>query len=586
QFPADFISEAIDQTRGWFYSLLAISTMLFGDQATEDQATESKASPEEDRAPAELPHPFRNCIVLGLMLAETMLCPKCDKRFTAQEKKCPDCGVKLDRKVEKMAKRLKNYPEPATIFDKHGADALRWYFFANQAPWTSIIYSERAIRESVPEFLLRLWNVFNFFLIYARIDEFEPEKEIEGDADQMTPETLARAKGRRPVEQRGELDRWILSELHRATRDATEAMDAYDNFTACKRLHGFVDSLSNWYVRRGRPRFWSKKGEENVDKTDAYWTLYECLLTTSKLVAPFTPFVAEVMWRDLAKRPMGDRVSESVHLCDYPVADEQVIDEDLSRRMELVRQVSSLGRGARASVKDSAAKRVRQPLSKVEVILADPRDQQWLEDHSALIADELNVKCVEFTQDADQYINYNVLPDLKRLGPRIGKQVPQLRKALSEADPVKLIQSMEEQGKATLDLPDGPLELDREDLVIRLEAKPGWTAAQGPDAVVVLSTEITPELESEGYSCEVVHAIQNQRKELKCDYEDRIEVAVVTEDAGLAAAVVKFSEYIQGETLAVSLGSVPLDGVDSVDAKAAGVPFQLYVRVVNSRADD
>ncbi|HEV3025658.1 MAG TPA: isoleucine--tRNA ligase, partial [Pirellulales bacterium] len=282
QFPADFISEALDQTRGWFYSQLAISTLLFG---------RGELQRDADAPRYDYPHPFRNCIVLGLMLGED---------------------------GQKMSKSKRNYREPQEIFDRYGADALRWYFFANQAPWTSIRYSEQAIKESIPEFLLRLWNVYSFFVIYANIDGFDPAALFEaavltGDLGQLGPDVLARGQGYRPVRQRSELDRWIASELARTAAAVTERMDAYDNFTACGRITAFVDALSNWYVRRSRDRFWT--GEQTTDKRDAYWTLYECLLTTTKLIAPFVPVLAETLWQNLAVAGTGGRTLESVHIC-------------------------------------------------------------------------------------------------------------------------------------------------------------------------------------------------------------------------------------------------------------------------------
>ncbi len=241
---------------------MAVSTLLFSDDDSTDP----------DRPAQPFPHPFRNCIVLGLMLGED---------------------------GQKMSKSKRNYREPQEIFDRYGADALRWYFFANQPPWTSIRYNEQAIKDSIPEFLLRLWNVYSFFVIYANIDGFDPAAAIAGQLDQLAPDELATAQTYRPAADRSELDRWILSELHRTSRAVIERMDAYDNFAACGAITAFVDALSNWYVRRSRDRFWSEDKKAS-DKLDAYWTLYECLLTTSKLVAPFVPFLSEALWQNLA----------------------------------------------------------------------------------------------------------------------------------------------------------------------------------------------------------------------------------------------------------------------------------------------
>jgi isoleucyl-tRNA synthetase len=523
QFPADFISEALDQTRGWFYSQLAIATLLFRDPNSHSADWPQKA----------LPLPFRTCIVLGLMLGED---------------------------GNKMSKSKRNYREPQEIFDRYGADALRWYFFANQPPWTSIRYSERAIKESIPEFLLKLWHVYSFFVIYATIDGFDPAALLAGDAGELEPLILAHAKEYRPIAQRSELDRWVLSELHRTAAAVTERMDAYDNFAACGRITEFVDALSNWYVRRSRDRFWSED-KQSRDKRDAYWTLYECLITTAKIVAPFVPFLAEALWQNLAVAPFGRRVTTSVHLSDFPTGEAKAIDELLSARMSLVREIASQGRAARMGAK----LKIRQPLAKVEVILADRTHQAWLAEHAALLREELNVKQVEFTEKADQYISYTVLPDLKRLGPRIGKRLPALKAALAAADAAALLAKMEAEKQVTFDLPDGPVPLDSDDLQVRLQAKPGWAAAQGRAGVVVLSTDLTPALIAEGLAREVVHAIQGIRRDCNFKYTDRIRAGFVTDSAELQAAVKQFAAYVQAETLTVELVFEPLAGVEPAE---------------------
>ena len=396
--------------------------------------------------------------------------------------------------------------------------------------------------------------------------------EITGDVGQLDPATLAQSKSYHPIASRGEIDRWILSEQHRTTAAVIERMDAYDNYGACTQVNAFVDALSNWYVRRSRDRFWS--GEATGDKTDAYWTLYECLVTTAKLVAPFVPFLSDAIWQNLAVGCFGDRVLESVHLCDFPVSDGNVIDELLSQRMADVREIVSLGRSARMGAK----LKVRQPLAKVEVILADTTHQAWLEEHAELIAEELNVKQVDFTSRADEYIDYTVLPDLKRLGPRLGRLLPQLKKALSDVDPATLLSQLDSEATAVVELPDGPVTLDREDIQVRLTAKPGWAAAQGNTAVVVLATEITEELRQEGLARELVHAVQNRRKELDCQYTDRIVIGIETDDADLQAAIEVFAQYIRGETLALRIVQGPLDGVEPVELKVGGQLIKLCVK--------
>jgi isoleucyl-tRNA synthetase len=552
QFPADFISEAIDQTRGWFYSLLAISTLLFSpDGEPRDSATDEAV---ETPSPS-FPHPYRNCIVLGLMLGED--------------------GAK-------MSKSKRNYREPQEIFDRHGADALRWYFFANQAPWTSIRYSERAIKDSIPEFLLRLWNVFSFFVIYANIDGFDPGQRINGDVTQLTPEEMAGGRGYRPVNERSELDRWILSELNRTCRAVIASMDAYDNFAACGHLHALVDALSNWYVRRGRDRYWSSD-KESPDKLDAYWTLYECLTTVAKLIAPFTPFLADYLWRNLTGVfPNG--AMESVHLCDYPEGQGH-IDDVLSQQMELAREISSLGRSARMGAK----LKVRQPLAKVEVILGDTTHQEWLRNHAEIIRTELNVKEVEFSSEADQYISYQVQPNFKQLGPRVGKLMPAVKQSLAKTDGGKLLQELNATDKITLSLADGAVvELTSEDIEIRLQAKEGWAAAQGKDCVVVLSTELTDELVREGLARDVVRCIQEQRKKQGCDYTDRIHVRLATTDDELKQAVIENDGFVCGETLAVSIQwtSDDVGGLSGVGEtyEVGGTEIAIEVVVVTDQA--
>lgn len=537
-FPADFISEAIDQTRGWFYSQLAISTMLFG----------KNPAPSASNTPhSAFPHPFRNCVVLGLMLGE-------------------DGG--------KMSKSKRNYREPREIFDRYGADALRWYFFANQPPWTSIRYSEQAIKDSIPEFLLRLWNVYSFFVIYANIDGFDPAGAIAGKVQQLSPADLKHGAGYRPIHARSELDRWILGELNRTIAATVQCMDAYDNFAACQRIHEFVDGLSNWYVRRSRDRFWSGE-RQSPEKLDAYWTLYECLLTTSKLVAPFVPFLSETLWRNLAGL-FGDRSLESVHLCDYPQSESAAIDDQLSQQMQLLREIASLGRSARMESK----LKVRQPLQKVEVILADSAHQAWLEEHDALLREELNVKAIEYTKDATKYITYLVQPNFKRLGPRVGKLMPAVKQALSGADGGSLLAQLNADGKVQLKVADTVVELDSEDIQVRLQAKSGWAAAQGRKCVVVLATELTPELIREGLARDLVRVIQDRRKELNCNYTDRIAVGMVTESAELKQAVEENREYITNETLAIQLGFVPNIKDGGADLEIGDHHVTLNVRVL------
>ena len=523
QWPADFISEAIDQTRGWFYSQLAISTLLFGPESSTD------VKPPAAMPPAGYPHPFRNCIVLGHMLGED---------------------------GSKMSKSKRNYKEPTEILDRYGADALRWYFFAGQPPWNSIRYSERAIRESVPEFLLRLWNVYSFFVIYANIDGFNPAARMDTPG-QLDHENLITGDGFRPASERSELDRWMLAELHATATTMVEALDNYDHYVAARALSDLVDAVSNWFVRRSRDRFWASgkadaSADGNPEKCDAYWTLYEVLTTTARLAAPFVPFVSEAFWQNLAVGPFGSRVSESIHLTDYPTANTELINPDLARQMALIREVASLGRAARAQAK----LKVRQPLSKVEVILAEPHknDADWLVSHADLVCSELNVKAFEICAEPERYITRTILPDLKKLGPRLGKKLPLVRNALQQADATTLMTAFHDHGVATVSLADGTdVSIREEDCIIRTTARDGWAAAEGTRGVVVISSELTPELLAEGQVREVIHAVQSQRKTLDLEFTDRIELGFDTDSEELRKALQAHAETLASETLAVSI---------------------------------
>jgi isoleucyl-tRNA synthetase len=554
QFPADFISEAIDQTRGWFYSQLAISTLLFG------RAAEPGRLGDAGGAARPYPHPFKTCIVLGHMLGED---------------------------GQKMSKSKRNYKEPAVIFDTHGADALRWFFLAGQPPWSGIRYNERAIRESVPEFLLRLWNVYSFFVIYARIDGFDPASLLDAPGG-LDHADLRKARGYRPVAERGELDRWMLSELHATSAAMVERLDRYDHYAAAGRLSALVDAVSNWFVRRSRDRFWSAGRadtgpEGDPDKLDAYWTLYETLLTVVRLAAPFVPFVSEAIWRNLAAGPFGAAVPESVHLTDYPAGDESLVDRDLVRRMALVREVASLGRAARAAEK----LKVRQPLAKVEVILAASAtaDAAWLESHADLVCDELNVKQFEICREPDRYITRAVAPDLKKLGPRLGKDLPKVRDAIAKLDAATLLEALHRDGRAAVPLAGGgEAVIEKDDVIVRTTAKEGWAAAEGPLAVVVVASQLTPDLVAEGLVREVVHAVQSQRKTLDLEFTDRIDLRFETASPELRAAIERHVDYVAAETLAstAAFGTLPDATAAAIDVD--GHPLVIAIRPAGSVA--
>ena len=485
--------------------------MLFGGSSPHTQgaadfrprgssAATEPSSADEHTFEKPYPHPFRNCIVLGLVAGE-------DGR--------------------KLSKSKRNYKEPTYIFDREGADAMRWSMLSSQAPWTGARFKEETIATDQREFLIKLYNVYSFFVIYANIDGWEPGATASQAAEP------------------GKLDRWILAELNETIADVIAAMDRYENYPACRRLVTFVDALSNWYVRRSRERFW--RAGMDPDKRAAYETLSTCMTTLSKLIAPFTPFFAESLYQNLV-RGQDPSAPESVHLCDYPEPDASAVDRPLLTQMALVREIASLGRSARMA----ARIKVRQPLEVVEIVLADAGRQQWLAEDLPLIAEELNVKRVEFTADADRYVAYQVRPNFKSIGPKFGSLVPALKKTLASADGAALRHQLDAEGKITLDVDGKSVELAGEDVEVTLQAKPGWTAAQGPHVVVVLSTHIDDALKAEGIARDVVHLIQNARKAERLDYQDRIRV-VVDAPEPVGEAIEIHRDYIQHETLATEL---------------------------------
>ncbi|QDV91977.1 Isoleucine--tRNA ligase [Phycisphaerae bacterium RAS2] len=599
QFPADFISEALDQTRGWFYSLTAISVMLFSSAHMKSQMerniidAKAKGVPDERlkmmqdmiaqwekilaeprgrdvksvsmakgldgsinsvNMTAPYPLPFRNCIVLGLLMGEDGL---------------------------KMSKSKKNYKEPTYIFDHEGADAMRWLFFSGQTPWTSIRFQESAIAEGQREFLIRLYNCYSFFVIYANIDRWTPNE----------PRASARAAtstGAPSGEFRSELDRWILSELAQCSVRVFDAMEAYDNFTAARTLSAFVDALSNWYIRRSRDRYW--KSAMDADKHSAYATLYECLVTVSKLIAPFTPFIAEEMYQNLvvqgAKDPgaaraeaRGPLLPSSVHLCDYPVTDETReaararIDVALNEEIELVRQLVSCGRAARAASK----LRVRQPLATMELF---HRRADVVRKYEAVICDELNVKRIEFKDSAAiaEYVTYELKPDFRKIGPKHGSLAPKIKAALAaQKDVDALVRQLEQGGACRISVAGQDVELTSEEMLVELHAKEGFAAERVPGCgILVLDTHLTPALLDEGMARDLVNQIQQVRKNLNLRYEQHIDLAILG-DADIQRVLKAHGDTIRGETLADSLRDAPLHDVEPARVEVDGHAVEIYV---------
>ncbi len=511
--PADFISEAIDQTRGWFYSLLAIATLL------KECAARKRAEGKDpgDLAPWEkhYPLPYKSCLVLGLLLSEE--------------------GTKL-------SKKLRNYPDPAEVLNKEGADAMRWFFYISNQPWTSTRFFEGGIREAQKDYLVRLRNVYSFFVIYANIDGFNPAEGNPG-LKELTPAEFAKSPAYVPPAERSLLDRWMLSKLENCAAEVEKQLEDMNILLAAQALNSLVEQLSIWYVRRSRDRFWSS--DHNPDKAAAYWTLYEALCKIALLTAPFTPFFAEELYQELGRGLWPDSLPESVHLCRWPGADSAAIDKDVEARMDLVREIASLGLAARASEK----LKVRQPLSRAVVILTNPEAKAGIEDLSWVIKEEINVKELEFAEDAATYVSFTVKPNFQMLGPVLGKAMKACAAALARADAAEVVHALKEKGTYALSFEGRELELSRDQLDVRIAAKEGFAAADGRGAVVVLDAVISEELEREGVAREMINRIQTFRKELDLPFEARIKVRI---GAGgkPARAAVEFAETIAAETLA------------------------------------
>ncbi|MBI3832518.1 MAG: isoleucine--tRNA ligase [Planctomycetes bacterium] len=514
-FPADFISEAIDQTRGWFYSLLAESTLLFEG--------------------ARHPHPFKACVVLGHV---------------------------CDEKGEKMSKSKGNYIDPMLILREEGADALRWFFYSSTNPWTSARFSRPNVRESQKEFLIKLRNVYSFFTIYANIDGFDPSADLPEEDPEQTSVIEKYHRGGRPLESRALMDRWILSELHQSVNMVRQRLDDYDIYGAAGYLNALAESLSNWYVQRTRERYWrswqtpDRSSPEDVEKLDAYWTLFECLATIARLAAPFVPFSSEEMWQNLVVGPMEGKgvVPESVHLADYPVTDPHAVDRELADEVALVREVVSLGRNVRAAQK----RKVRVPLAKLVLVLADQALIDVAKKHEDVVKDALNVKKVEYARVADQYVTYELKPNFKLIGAKYRELVPGIKKTLSTANAAHLKNKIANDGFCALSIDGKEVELTQEEVEVTIAAKPGYAAAGSRQVVVVLDTTLTPELIEEGLARELVSRIQKLRGDLELKYEQRVKLALNGSEK-LQAVAEKFGEYIKGETLATELvfGAAP-----------------------------
>ena len=481
QFPADFISEAVDQTRGWFYSLLAISTLIF-----------NKA-------------PFRNVIVLGHV---------------------------QDENGQKMSKSKGNAVDPFDALSTYGADAIRWYFYTNSAPWLPNRFHGKAVVEGQRKFMGTLWNTYAFFVLYANIDNFDPTKYPTAPA---------------PL---GVMDRWLLSRLNTTVAAVDDHLANYRIPEAARALQDFVDEMSNWYVRRGRERFWAAGME--ADKVNAYRTLYTALVTISKAAAPMIPFMTEDIYQNLV-RSVDKDAPESVHLCDFPAADPALIDRQLEADMDEVLRVVVLGRAAR----NGANRKNRQPLSVLYVQADHPLGEEYV----SILRDELNLKEVRFVDDASAFVAYRFKPQLKTLGPKYGRRLGEIREALAALDGKAAKAQLDTDGALTLALPDGDITLAPEDLLIETEQQENiYTLSEG-GVTIALDTTLTPELIAEGALRELINRLQTMRKEAGFEVTDHITVTVQA-DGTLGDAARSHESELRSAVLAdvVTFGAPAADG--------------------------
>ena len=472
QFPANFISEGVDQTRGWFYSLMAISTLIF------------------DCAP------YKNVLVLGHV---------------------------LDKDGQKMSKSKGNAVDPFEALETFGADAIRWYFYSNSAPWLPNRFYGEAVTEGQRKFMGTLWNTYAFYVLYANIDGFDPTKY---KTDRSTLSVM---------------DKWILSKLNSTVKAVDSYLGAYKITEATRALEDFVDELSNWYVRRSRERFWVK--DMPTDKINAYNTLYTSLVTIAKISAPLIPFMTEDIYRNLVCS-VDASAPESIHLCDFPVADESLIDKSLEENMDEVVKVVVLGRACRnaANIKN------RQPVAKMYVKADKSPDESFI----SIIAEELNVKAVEFTDNVRDFTTYSFKPQLRTVGPKYGKYLGQIKNALATVDGNAAMDEIEANGALKLDIPDADVSLTRDDLLIEMTKKEGFESLSDKGITVVIDKNLTPELIEEGNVREIISKIQTMRKDSGFEVMDKIRVAFSGNDAIIAIAM-RNSAEIADETLAESV---------------------------------
>ncbi|AGY76503.1 isoleucine--tRNA ligase [Clostridium autoethanogenum] len=469
-FPAQFISEAVDQTRGWFYTLMAISTVMF------------------DRSP------FENCVVLGHV---------------------------LDKHGLKMSKHKGNVLSPSTILENEGADAARWYFYTESAPWLPSRFYEEAVQDSQRKFLGTLWNVYSFYVLYADLDNFNPM-----DYKDFVSENV--------------MDKWIISRLNSLIKQTEDHLDNYRITQAAQNIGNFVDELSNWYVRRNRSRFWSQKLTD--DKIGAYLTLYKVLNNLCLVAAPFVPFMTEEIYQNLVVN-LDKNAVESVHLCKWPEYDSSAVDDKLEKDMEEAYKIVKLGRSAR----NSANIKNRQPLS--EMLISVNTLPEYYGD---IIKDELNIKNIVFNADLSKYVNFSIKPNLPVLGKKYGKLIPKIKNEISSMNQMELAQKINDKETVKINISESEIELNSDNLLITMEGLEGFAFAGEGSTGIVLETAITEELREEGNLREILSKVQNMRKESGFEVADKINL-YISGNEKLEAVVKKFDERIKKETLSMDV---------------------------------
>ena len=469
QFPADFISEAVDQTRGWFYSLMAESTLLF------------------DKAP------YKNVIVLGHV---------------------------QDENGQKMSKSKGNAVDPFEALGQYGADAIRWYFYTNSAPWLPNRFHGKAVQEGQRKFMGTLWNTYAFYVLYAEIDQFDPTK-YTLDYDKLSV-----------------MDKWLLSKLNSMVKAVDENLGNYRIPEAARALDDFVDDMSNWYVRRSRERFWAKDMPQ--DKINAYMTLYTALVTVSKAAAPMIPFMTEDIYQNIV-RSVDETAPESIHLCDFPEVNESYIDKELEENMERVLDIVVLGRACR----NASAIKNRQPIGKMFV----KAEFELSDFYKEIVEEELNVKEVEFTDDVRAFTSYSFKPQLRTVGPKYGKFLGKIKEALSSLDGNAAMDKINAGEPLTFDFDGNEVVLEKEDLLIDMAQVEGYVSESDNNITVVLDTKLSDELIEEGFVREIISKIQTMRKEADFQVMDKIVVNVDKNDT-IKAIIENNLDEIKSEVLA------------------------------------